>query len=247
MGSLTETLFESELFGHVKGAFTDARENRQGKFEIAHKGTLFLDEIGNLSFHLQAKLLAAIENRQITRIGSNDLIPTDIRLICATNKNIEIMVREGVFREDLLYRINTIHIELPQLRERGNDIITLAEFFLRKYTQKYNKQDLKINQKALEKLTSYSWPGNIRELQNTIEKAVILSETTVIKPEDLYLRPASGIKNIDSIATLEEMEQNMIQIAIDKNNGNLTAAAEQLGITRQTLYNRLKKTRKNDQ
>jgi len=247
MGSLTETLFESELFGHVKGAFTDARENRQGKFEIAHKGTLFLDEIGNLSFHLQAKLLAAIENRQITRIGSNDLIPTDIRLICATNKNIEIMVREGVFREDLLYRINTIHIELPQLRERGNDIITLAEFFLRKYTQKYNKQDLKINQKALEKLTGYSWPGNIRELQNTIEKAVILSETTVIKPEDLYLRPASGIKNIDSIATLEEMEQNMIQIAIDKNNGNLTAAAEQLGITRQTLYNRLKKTRKNDQ
>jgi len=247
MGSLTETLFESELFGHVKGAFTDARETRQGKFEIAHKGTLFLDEIGNLSFHLQAKLLAAIENRQITRIGSNDLIPVDIRLICATNKNIEIMVKEGLFREDLLYRINTIHIELPPLRERGNDIITLAEFFLRKYMQKYNKQDLKINQKALEKLLSYSWPGNIRELQNTIEKAVILSETNVIKPEDLYLRPVSGIKSIDSIATIEEMEQKMIQIALDKNNGNLTAAAEQLGITRQTLYNRLKKTRKNVQ
>ena len=247
MGSLTETLFESELFGHVKGAFTDARETRQGKFEIAHKGTLFLDEIGNLSFHLQAKLLAAIENRQITRIGSNELISTDIRLICATNKNIEIMVREGLFREDLLYRINTIHIELPPLRERGNDIITLAEFFLRKYMQKYNKQDLKINQKALEKLISYSWPGNIRELQNTIEKAVILGETIVIKPEDLYLRPVSGIKSINSITTLDEMEQKMIQIALDKNNGNLTAAAEQLGITRQTLYNRLKKDRKYDQ
>ncbi|MCX6302709.1 MAG: sigma-54 dependent transcriptional regulator [Bacteroidia bacterium] len=246
MGSLTETLFESELFGHVKGAFTDAHENRQGKFEIAHKGTLFLDEIGNLSFHLQAKLLAAIENRQITRIGSNQLIPTDIRLICATNKNLENMVKEGLFREDLFYRINTIQIELPPLRERGTDIITLAEFFLRRFTQKYSKPELKINQQALDKLMSYSWPGNIRELQNTIEKAVILSETSVIKPDDLYLRPATEIKSFDFIATLEEMEEKMMQLALEKNNGNFTAAAEQLGITRQTLYNRLKKNKQDD-
>jgi len=156
MGALTETLFESELFGHVKGAFTDARENRQGKFEVAGKGTLFLDEIGNLSFHLQSKLLSAIENRQISRIGSNQLIPIDIRLICATNKNLENMVNEGLFREDLLYRINTIQIELPPLRDRGNDIIVLAEFFLKKYSYKYNKPGLKINQQANDKLLKYS-------------------------------------------------------------------------------------------
>ena len=246
MGSIAESLFESELFGHVKGSFTDARENRQGKFETAHKGTLFLDEIGNLSFHLQAKLLAAIENRQITRIGSNDLIPVNIRLICATNKNLEKMTGEGLFREDLLYRINTIQIEIPPLRKRGNDIITLAEFFLRKCTQKYGKSNLKINKQALDKLMSYSWPGNVRELQNTIEKAVILSETEIIKPEDLYLRPAGDMKNIDSITTLEEMEERMIRIALENNNGNFTAAAEQLGITRQTLYNRLKKNNQDD-
>jgi len=246
MGAITETLFESELFGHVKGAFTDARENRQGKFEIAHKGTLFLDEIGNISFHLQAKLLAAIENRQITRIGSNNAIPVDIRLICATNKNLENMLREGLFREDLLYRINTIQIELPPLRNRGNDIILLAEFFLRKYIQKYNKPDLRINQHALDKLMQYSWPGNIRELQNTIEKAVILSDSPVIKPEDLYLRPAEEISSIESLVTIGEMEEKMISLALEKNNGNLTAAADQLGITRQTLYNKLKKNRQND-
>jgi DNA-binding NtrC family response regulator len=246
MGAITETLFESELFGHVKGAFTDARENRQGKFEIAHRGTLFLDEIGNLSFHLQSKLLAAIENRQISRVGSNQLIPIDIRLICATNKNPENMVKEGLFREDLLYRINTIQIELPPLRERGNDIIILSEFFLGKYTRKYDKPEMRINQHAIDKLMEYSWPGNIRELQNTIEKAVILSESSVIKPENFYLRPAPEIKSLDSIATLEEMEEKMIRLALDKNNGNFTAAAEQLGITRQTLYNRIKKTRQDD-
>jgi len=244
MGAITETLFESELFGHVKGAFTAARENRQGKFELAHGGTLFLDEIGNLSFHLQAKLLAALENRQVTRIGSNEPIPVDIRLICATNRNIDSMVSEGLFREDLLYRINTIHIELPPLRERGKDIIVLSEFFLRKYSNKYNKGNLRINQQALDKMMDYSWPGNIRELQNTIEKAVILSDTAVIKPEDLYLRPASKSIAFDSIVTLGDMEQKMIAMAIEKNNGNLTAAAEQLGITRQTLYNRLKKDKK---
>ena len=246
MGAITETLFESELFGHVKGAFTDARENRQGKFEIAHRGTLFLDEIGNLSFHLQAKLLAAIENRQITRIGSNESIPIDIRLICATNKNLENMVKEGLFREDLLYRINTIHIEMPPLRQRGSDIITLAEHFLRKFVQKYNKEGLRISRQALDKLLSYFWPGNIRELQNTIEKAVILSESPVIKPEDLYLRPLTEIDDQDSIYTLEEMEDKMIRAALERSNGNFTAAAEQLGITRQTLYNRIKKFKQDD-
>jgi DNA-binding NtrC family response regulator len=241
MGALSETLFESELFGHVKGAFTDAHESRQGKFEIAGKGTLFLDEIGNLSFHLQAKLLAAIENRQISRIGSNQLIHTDIRLICATNRNIESMVQSGLFREDLLYRINTIHIELPPLRERENDIFILTEFFLKKYAYKYNKPGLKINQQAQEKLFKYSWPGNIRELQHTIEKAIILSETTILKPEDLYLRQRISVKSNDSFTTLDEMEKQMIQQAVEKNNGNLSAAADQLGITRQTIYNRLKK------
>jgi len=242
MGALSESLFESELFGHMKGSFTDARENRQGKFEIADKGTLFLDEIGNLSFHLQSKLLTAIENRQITRIGSNQLIPTDIRLICATNRNIDLMVQNGLFREDLLYRINTIHIELPPLRERGNDIIILAEFFLKKYAYKYNKPDLKINNQANEKLLRYPWPGNIRELQHTIEKAVILSESPILKPDDLYLKNSGSIKGSEQFSTLEEMEIQMIQQALEKNNGNFTAAAEQLGVTRQTLYNRLKKS-----
>jgi DNA-binding NtrC family response regulator len=242
MGALSETLFESELFGHVKGAFTDARENRQGKFEIADKGTLFLDEIGNLSFHLQSKLLTAIESRQISRIGSNQLIPTDIRLICATNRNLESMVRSGLFREDLLYRINTIQVELPPLRERGNDIIILAEFFLKKYTYKYNKPNLKINQQAHEKLLKYSWPGNIRELQHTIEKAVILSETTILKPDDLYLKRINSVKSDGIFTTLEEMEKQMIQHALEKNNGNFSAAADQLGVTRQTLYNKIKKS-----
>jgi DNA-binding NtrC family response regulator len=242
IGSLSETLFESELFGHVKGAFTDARENRQGKFEIADKGTLFLDEIGNLSFHLQSKLLTAIENRQITRIGSNQPISTDIRLICATNRDIESMVSKGLFREDLLYRINTIQIELPPLRERGNDIVVLADFFLKKYTYKYNKSNLKINLQAYEKLMNYSWPGNIRELQHTIEKAVILSDSNIIKPDDLYPRQTSTADGAFPFTTLEEMEKQMIQKAIEKNNGNFTAAADQLGVTRQTLYNKLKKS-----
>jgi DNA-binding NtrC family response regulator len=245
IGSLSETLFESELFGHVKGSFTDAHENHQGKFEIADKGTLFLDEIGNLSFHLQAKLLAAIENRQIARLGSNQLIPTDIRLICATNRNLERMVKEGLFREDLLYRINTINIELPPLRERGTDIIILAEFFLKKYIFKYKKPDIRLNRQAIDKLLNYSWPGNIRELQHTIEKAVILSESSVLKPEDLYLKPPSLINTVNSFTTIDEMERQMIRQAIENNNGNYTAAADQLGITRQTLYNRLK-NRKND-
>ncbi len=241
MGAITETLFESELFGHVKGAFTDARESRPGKFEIADKGSLFLDEIGNLSVHLQAKLLAAIQNRQISRVGSNQLIPVDIRLICATNKKLENMVAEGQFREDLLYRINTIQIEVPPLRERGNDVLVLADFFLKRYAVKYNKPDLKINPQAQEKLLNYAWPGNIRELQHTIEKAVILSEGKVLNTEDFFMRPVVSGKVNDTELTLEEMEKRMINLCVEKNNGNLSAAAEQLGITRQTLYNKIKK------
>jgi DNA-binding NtrC family response regulator len=241
MGALSESLFESELFGHVKGAFTDARESRAGKFEVAGRGTLFLDEIGNLSFHLQAKLLAALQNRQITRIGSNQPVSVDIRLICATNKNLPELVEKGLFREDLLYRINTIQIEIPPLRERGNDILVLADFFLKKYAWKYDKQSLKLNNQAQEKLLKYNWPGNIRELEHSIEKAVILSENNVLKADDFFLRPVSGIKTDADSLKLEEMEKRLILTALEKSPGNITAAADMLGITRQTLYNKMKK------
>lgn len=241
MGAISETLFESELFGHVKGAFTDARENRAGKFETANKGTLFLDEIGNLSFHLQAKLLAAIQNRKFMRLGSDKTIPVDIRLVCATNKNLPQMIEEGLFREDLLYRINTIQIEVPPLRERGNDIIVLADFFLKKFASKYEKHGLKINQAAQVKLQKYQWPGNIRELQHTIEKGVILNDSSVLKPEDFFFRPVISGKFDDDYLTIEEMEKRMIISVIEKNTGNMSLAADQLGITRQTLYNKIKK------
>jgi DNA-binding NtrC family response regulator len=240
MGAITESLFESELFGHMKGAFTDAHESRPGKFEAANNGTLFLDEIGNLSFHLQAKLLAAIQNREISRIGSNQPLPVDIRLICSTNKDIESMIKEGLFREDLLYRINTIHIEVPPLRERGDDISILTEFFLKKFASKYNKPDIRINQRAQEKLMKYSWPGNIRELQHTIEKAVILSDDNILKAEDFFMKQVISGKT-EEAATLDEMERHMIQQAIEKHSGNLSAAADHLGITRQTIYNKIKK------
>ncbi|MGD9557381.1 MAG: sigma-54-dependent transcriptional regulator [Mangrovibacterium sp.] len=241
MGAVSETLFESELFGHVKGAFTDARENRAGKFEVADKGTLFLDEIGNLSFHLQVKLLAALQNREITRIGSNQPIPIDIRLICATNKDLPSLVGRGLFREDLLYRINTIQIEVPPLRERGNDILALAEFFLKKYAWKYDKLSLKLNHQAQEKLLKYSWPGNIRELEHSIEKAVILSENNVLKADDFFLKPLGGPRTEEDTLRLEEMGKRLILRALEKNPGNVSAAADQLGITRQTLYNKMKK------
>jgi len=241
LGALSETLFESELFGHVKGAFTDAREDRAGKFETANRGTLFLDEIGNLSIHLQAKLLAAIQNREILRVGSNDPIPVDIRLVCATNKNLEGMVKDGLFREDLLYRINTIHIEVPPLRERGNDILILADFFLKKYAEKYEKHGLRINRAAQEKLLTYAWPGNIRELRHTMEKAVILSESPALSPGDFFLRPMVSPPLPDEHLTLEEMEKRMILSSLERTSGNLTKAAENLGITRQTMYNKVRK------
>ena len=231
LGALSETLFESELFGHVKGAFTDAREDRAGKFETANRGTLFLDEIGNLSIHLQAKLLAAIQNREILRVGSNDPIPVDIRLVCATNKNLEGMVKDGLFREDLLYRINTIHIEVPPLRERGNDILILADFFLKKYAEKYEKHGLRINRAAQEKLLTYAWPGNIRELRHTMEKAVILSESPALSPGDFFLRPMVSPPLPDEHLTLEEMEKRMILSSLERTSGNLTKAAENLGLS----------------
>ncbi|MCL3780989.1 sigma-54-dependent Fis family transcriptional regulator [Prolixibacteraceae bacterium JC049] len=241
MGAITETLFESELFGHVKGAYTDAHSDRAGKFEVAENGTLFLDEIGNLPLQLQAKLLAALQNRQITRVGSNQPIPVNIRLISATNCNLEQMVNEGIFREDLLYRINTIQIEVPPLRDRGDDIVILADFFLQKYAQKYGKSGLRINQAAQEKLLKYRWPGNVRELQHTIEKAVILSDGSVLKPNDFMFKAMHNEASGKFEGTLEDMEKTAISSALANSDGNLSATAEQLGITRQTLYNKIKK------
>lgn len=241
MGSISETLFESELFGHTKGAFTDAKEDRAGKFEAAHKGSLFLDEIGNLSLQTQAKLLSAIQNRTIVRVGSNKTIPVDIRLICATNCNLDQMVSDGIFREDLLYRINTIHIEVPPLRERENDILVLADFYLKKFASKYNKPSLRINHAAEEKLMTYQWPGNVRELQHTIERAVILSEGNVLKPTDFLLSKNTDISFDAGPETLDEMERLMITKALEQHNGNYSAAANKLGISRQTLYNKIKK------
>lgn len=241
MGSISENLFESELFGHVKGSFTDAKENRAGKFEAANGGTLFLDEIGNLSLQMQAKLLSAIQNRVIVRVGSNKNIPIDIRLVCATNCNLDQMVADGLFREDLLYRINTIRVEVPPLRDRGNDILVLADFYLNKFINKYGKQGLRINQLAQEKLLEYAWPGNVRELLHTMERAVILSEGNVLKPDDFLLESKNTVSVDNGPGTLEEMEMAMINSALVKHDGNYSAAAEQLGISRQTLYNKLKK------
>ncbi|MDR3057393.1 MAG: sigma-54 dependent transcriptional regulator [Prevotella sp.] len=241
MGSITETLFESELFGHIKGAFTDARADRAGKFEAADKGTLFLDEIGNLSYPLQAKLLTALQSRKVTRVGSNSSIPIDIRLISATNKDLFKSVQNGDFREDLLYRINTIHIEVPPLRERREDIVLLSNFFLEKFSRKYNKSGLTLSEKAKNKLESYSWPGNVRELQHAIEKAVILSDNEILQDYDFQTR---GIEDkaavIDSIS-LEEMEKILIEKSLQRHNRNMSVTADQLGITRPTLYSKMKK------
>jgi Response regulator containing CheY-like receiver, AAA-type ATPase, and DNA-binding domains len=241
MGSIIETLFESEMFGHIKGAFTDAKEDRSGKFEIAQKGTLFLDEIGNLSLQSQAKLLSALQNRYIVRVGSNRQIAIDIRLICATNCILPSRVSEGLFREDLLYRINTIQIEVPPLRDRVDDITVLAFHFLRVYCDKYNKPGKKINTQALEKLANYQWPGNIRELQHSIEKAVILSDSAVLGPSDFPFNVLSKGMTENNSTTLEEMEKRLISESIKKHDNNLSIVASKLGITRQTLYNKLKK------
>lgn len=242
MGAIAETLFESELFGHVKGAFTDAVTDRAGKFEVANGGTLFLDEIGNLPLHLQAKLLTVIQSSSIVRVGSNVPQPVNIRLICATNRNLDQMVVDGVFREDLLYRINTIHLEIPSLRERVEDIVPLAEMFLKKYAAKYNKTITGFDERTRKEMMSYPWQGNIRELQHTVEKAVIMSDKPIIGVASLLLRPTQPARKKEvQVSTLEDMEKSMIQTAISRNGGNMSVVAEQLGITRQTLYNKIKK------
>mgnify|MGYP001010411511 FL=1 len=241
MGAITESLFESELFGHVKGAFTDAHADRPGKFEVADQSTLFLDEIGNLPYHLQAKLLTAIQRRSIVRVGSNTLVPVDIRLICATNRNLSEMADKGEFREDLLYRINTIHLEIPALRERQEDIIPLAERFIIRFCKQYGKPALRLDNAAREKLMQHPWSGNIRELEHAIEKAVIICDGAFLSAGLFQLQRRNEASEMPAASTLEDMEKQMIRRTLDKCGGNLSAVASQLGITRQTLYNKMKK------
>lgn len=242
IGTITESLFESEMFGHIKGAFTDAREDKTGWFETASGGTLFMDEIGNLSLTMQSKLLTAIQNRVIYKVGSKTPIPFDIRLVCATNKNLEEMVSRNLFREDLYYRINTIVIEIPPLRDRGDDIVLLAEYFLKEYAGKYEKYNLKFSSKTLDKLMKYNWPGNVRELRHTIEKAVILCDSDILMPEDFIIshsaqQQSSGQKP----PTFAEIEKQALQIALDNNNGSVQKASQELEIARQTMYNKMQK------
>ena len=243
-GALTETLFESELFGHVKGAFTDAHADHIGKFEQADGGTLFLDEIGNIPPHLQAKLLRAIQNRAVTRVGDTKTIPVDIRLICATNKNLEQMVRDGEFREDLYYRINTMHLHLPALRERTDEVVPLAQMFISKYAEKYRRLVSGLTPEAEEALKNQYWSGNIRELQNCIEKAVIMSDGETLGIDDLQLspiRPKGGADAFSGTDSLEETEEKAIRAAMAKFGGNLSMVAKSLEISRPTLYAKLKK------
>ncbi len=243
LGALSESLFESELFGHVKGAFTDAREARPGRFEVANGGTLFLDEIASLPSPLQPKLLTAIENREVTRVGSNDPTSVDIRLICASNVPLQESVHSGDFREDLFYRINTVVIHIPPLRERLEDVALLADHFLERYGRKYYKQKLSLGDDALKGLMSYNWPGNVRELQHMIERAVILSDHDVLEAEDFESlssgRAAARFER--DTYDLEEIEKEAIQRALARFGGNITKAAGALGLTRPALYRRMKK------
>jgi DNA-binding NtrC family response regulator len=244
MGAITETLFESELFGHKKGSFTDAKEDRAGRFEVANGGSLFLDEIGNLSLPLQSKLLTAIQRREVTRIGSNKSIPIDIRLICATNMPIYDMVSENTFRQDLLYRINTVEIYLPPLRERLEDIKILSEHFVEMYCKKYRKNTKSINASTLKKFEKYKWPGNIRELQHAIERAIIMSDRNTLTSEDFFFLSQSGDisdETSQESLDLDEVEKLTIRKAINKHNGNISKAAKELGLTRASLYRRLEK------
>jgi DNA-binding NtrC family response regulator len=244
VGALTESLFESELFGHKKGAFTDAREDRMGRFEMANGGTLFLDEIGNISLHQQAKLLSVLQNRQISRIGSNEIIPIDIRLICATNVSLPELANENRFRKDLIYRINTVEIMMPPLRKRDDDIILLAHHFAKMYSNKYMKPAPEFDKKAIEKLLSYNYPGNVRELQYTIERAVIMADENVLQAKDMIFSPleAPSVSNNEPAELkLSAIEKNTILKVIEKHNGNITKAAKELGLTRTALYRRLSK------
>jgi len=243
MGALSETLFESELFGHVKGAFTDAKENRAGRFEVASGGTLFLDEIGNLPLTLQAKLLGVIETRTVTRLGSNKSIPIDVRLICATNLPIHEMVTTNEFRQDLLYRINTVEIQIPALRERSEDISLLVDHFLKIYSKKYHKSQKRMSAGTIKKLEKYHWPGNVRELQHAIERAVIMSETTVLQPSD-FLFPSQESKEdglVFDTYNLEEVEKATIRRVLSRHGGNISQASKELGLSRTSLYRRLEK------
>jgi transcriptional regulator with PAS, ATPase and Fis domain len=239
LSSISESLFESELFGHKKGAFTDAHEDRSGKFAVANKGTLFLDEIGNIPLHLQSKLLTVLQTRVVRPVGSNKEIPVDIRLISATNKSLQQLVTTGEFRQDLLFRVNTIQVHVPPLRQRQEDIDELSTHFLKMYGRKYGKPNLKISPKALEKFKTYSWMGNIRELQHTIEKAVILSDGLELQAADFQFGYETVLSNTLP-ETLDEMEEKMIREAMEKLSGNYTAVAGKLGITRPTLYNKIK-------
>ncbi len=244
VGALTESLFESELFGHKKGAFTDAREDRAGRFEAANGSTLFLDEIGNISLQQQAKLLSVLQNRQVIRLGSNQPVPVDIRLVCATNVPIGELANEQRFRKDLIYRINTVEIIIPPLRKRGNDIVLLAEHFSRIYSNKYLKPVLGFDNKALQKLLHYHYPGNVRELQYTIERAVIMSDKDVLSADDLIFSPIEthfSLEKEPEETKLSTLEKNAILKVIEKHNGNITRAAKELGLTRTALYRRLSK------
>lgn len=243
-GAITETLFESELFGHVKGAFTDAYTDRIGKIEQASGSTLFLDEIGNIPLNLQAKLLRVLQNRTVSKVGSSQSVPVDIRLICATNRNLEEMIRNGEFREDLYYRINTMHIQLPPLRERRDEIISLARMFIKRYAEKYHREVSGLSAEAEKLLLSYRWSGNIRELQNTIEKAVIMTDGVELQPSDFNISCQQGDENkyvSSHEETLEEVEERAIRAAMERYNGNLTHVAKSLDISRPTLYTKLKK------
>lgn len=242
LGSIPEQLFESELFGYEKGAFTDARRDKPGRMEVASGGTLFLDEIGNLSLPMQAKLLTAIEKRQIIRLGATRPVPIDVRLISATNMNIHSMVDEGTFRQDLLYRINTIELHIPPLRDRGNDIQLLADYFLTRYARKYKKELAGLTREAKSKLQSYAWPGNVRELQHAIERAVILSDSTLLKPDNFMLHATPSRKKAEQEElNLSILEKEAIERALRRADGNVTRAAELLGITRFALYRKLDK------
>ena len=245
LGAISESLFESELFGHVKGSFTDAKTDRAGSFEIASDGTIFLDEIGNLSMALQVKLLTVLQNRVVKRVGSHKPINVDVRLICATNMPLYQMVEDDAFRQDLLYRINTVEIRLPSLRERIEDIPLLVDHFLNIYSKKYKKDQIRLDQSTLAKLQKYHWPGNVRELQHAVERAVILSESNVLKSNDFFLGGNSVQKQSASsdseVKTLDEMEHQFIRESLERNHGNVTKTAKELGLTRTALYRRLNK------
>jgi DNA-binding NtrC family response regulator len=247
LGAISETLFESELFGHHKGAFTDAKEDRVGRFEIANGGTLFLDEIGNLSFPLQAKLLTVLQNRQIIRVGSNKSLPIDIRLICATNMPIYEMIRQQNFRQDLLYRINTVEIKLPPLRERKEDISLIANYYVKHYALKYRKNVHSLSEKAIFMLEKYPWFGNIRELQHSIERAIIMTDHEILQENDFLLESKNQLKddkevNLDEIDyNLGDIEKQTILKALEKNNGNISETAKELGLGRTTLYRKMQK------